>query len=235
MLIRPLQFGMNGEHNILLGANIKISPIKYTEIYGQFALDNIEFDKIGQEKGYFQNKFGYQFGAKIYDAFFGKINKITLYLQAEYNYVRPYTYSHNISRQSYSHYNQALSHPLGSGFKETVLIANLNAYNFFFQFQYNNAITSADTTGTNYGSNIFLSNETSTSGTSSFNNLIGQGNKTTIKNTFYTLGYTINKTTYLQLFTTIQFRNYNNNIDNTDNMFVYFGIKTSLNNFYYDW
>ena len=235
MLIRPMQFGMNDEHNILLGANIKISPIKYTELYGQFALDNIEFDKIGEGHGYFQNKFGYQVGAKIYDAFFGKINKITLYLQAEYNFVRPYTYSHDITRQNYSHYNQALAHPIGAGFKETILIANLNVYNFFFQFQHNNALTSADTTGTNYGSNIFLANETSTYGTSSFDNLIGQGNQTTIKNTFYTFGYIFNKTTYLQIFTTIQFRNYNNTIEKTDDTFIYLGIKTSLNNFYYDW
>ena len=235
MLIRPLQFGLNNEHNILLGLNLKIKPTKYTQIYGQFALDNIEFDKLSEGKGYFQNKYGYQVGAKIFDVFHSKIKKANLYLQAEYNFVRPFTYSHDIKRQNYSHYNQALSHPLGAGFKETIFIANLRFYNFFISYKYINSTSSTDTASTNFGSNIFLPNQTSTYGTHSFSNDIGQGNKTNISHSVYTFGYIFNERTNLQLFTSLLVRNYASEIENNETFYISFGIKTALNNYYYDY
>ncbi len=241
MLVRPLQYGLNDKNNILLGLNIKINPIKYTEIYGQFMLDNVEFDKIGGKKGYIENKYGYQVGAKIYDAFFNKIEKISLYIQAEYNMVRPYAYTHVDWHQEYSHYNQELAHPLGAGFKETVIIANLEAYKFYFLFKHNNALTSTDSFvlgegGENYifnsGSDIFNLN---TDNISDFGNEVGQGSETKIKNTFYTFGYIFNKTTNLQIYTTLQFRDFSNTSNPKKDKFISFGIKTAINNFYYDW
>ena len=240
ILVRPLQYGLNDENNILLGLNIKYNPIKYTEIYGQFMLDNVDFDEIN-EKGYIENKYGYQAGAKIYDVFFNKLEKLSLYIQAEYNMVRPYAYTHVDWHQEYSHYNQPLAHPLGAGFKETVIIANLEAYKFYFTFQQNNALTSTDlntvnTVGensfSNFGSNIF---SRTTNNVSDFGNKIGQGNKTMIKNNFFTLGYIFNKTTNLQIYTSLQFRNYSDTTRQKNDRLISFGIKTSIDNFYYDW
>ncbi len=233
MLIRPFQYGLNDNNNIILGLNFKFIPINYTEIYGQFVLDNFEFDKLGGENGYFENKYGYQVGGKIYDLIFDKIKNINLYLQAEYNMVSSYTYSHKSLHQEYSHYNQALAHPLGAGFTEGIFIANLNVYNFYVQFKINSARTSMDTLSSNFGSNIFLENVIPEQ--TSYGNKIGQGLATTINNTSYTFGYIFNKTTNLQVFTSIQFRDYSNSLYDRKERFIYFGIKTSIDNFYYDW
>lgn len=226
---RPLQYGLDGKQNILLGTNLKIKPIKYTEVYGQFALDNLNFSKLGTD-GYFENRYGYQAGAKIYDVLFGKVKNVSLYMQAEYNYASPYMYQSQTRRQEYSHYNQPLSHPLGGGFSETVLIANAEIYGLFFEAKLTNAKTSTDTLGTNFGSNIFNIN----AAYGEANNSVGQGVKTTITNSFYTVGYIFNKTTNLQFFATVQFRKYENMFQKTNEQFLFFGVRTNIDNFYYD-
>ena len=49
-------------------------------------------------------------------------------ITAEYNMVRPYTYSHDRAEEgivisNYTHYNSPLAHPLGSNFREGLLRA----------------------------------------------------------------------------------------------------------------
>ena len=61
---------------------------------------------------------GFQLGAKYFDAF----NIPNLYLQAEYNQVRPYTYSHNSVVLNYGHNNQSMAHLWGANFREFVAI-----------------------------------------------------------------------------------------------------------------
>ena len=58
-------------------------------------------------------------GGQLVDAF----GVDHLDLRVEFNMARPYTYSHNDTLGSnYSHYNQALAHPLGANFREVLAI-----------------------------------------------------------------------------------------------------------------
>ncbi len=101
------------------------------------------------------NKFGFQLGAKYIDAF-GITN---LDLQAEWNRVRPFTYTHDDSIANYTHYNQPLAHPLGANFNEIIGMVRyqpvpkllMQAKAIYFK-------QGKDIGAINYGSNIFLPN-----------------------------------------------------------------------------
>ena len=69
--------------------------------------------------GWWANKFGIQLGAKYFNAF----DVENLYLQAEYNAIRPYTYSHKELNYNLGHNNQPLAHLWGANFREFVGIA----------------------------------------------------------------------------------------------------------------
>lgn len=88
------------------------------KIYGQFILDEFKLKELTAGNGSASNKFGYQIGFKSYDFMKTK----NLYMQMEYNRVRPYTYSHWTTLQNYGHYNQPLAHPLGANFAEFLTI-----------------------------------------------------------------------------------------------------------------
>lgn len=234
ILSRLPSYNLDNENNMLLGLNLKIKPLKYIQIFAQGVLDDISFSNLQKEKGSLENKFGYQVGIKFFDLFFGNLNKQSLYFHLEYNSVRPYTYSTTNVRQSYSHYNQELAHPLGAGFNEKILIFRYEAYNFYLNYKINSAVSSCDTVGSNFGSNIFLSNKTASFGENSYGNKIEQGVKTNILNQDFTVGYILNHQTFLQIFGNIKIRNYKNSITENNIFYITFGFKTSLNNYYYD-
>jgi hypothetical protein len=94
-------------------------------------------------------------GGKYIDAF-GVAN---LDLQAEWNRVRPFTYSHYDSISNYTHDNQPLAHPLGANFNE--FLGSLR-YQFAPKWM---VLAKAmfykqgrDTGSVSFGSNIFLPN-----------------------------------------------------------------------------
>lgn len=152
ILYRQTERMMGSPDNVLIGLNFKAIALKHLQFYGQFILDEFTFSELTGGNGYWANKFGIQVGGKYFDAFTVK----NLDLQGEINLVRPYMYSHYDSYANYSHYNQPLAHPLGSGFFELLgairyqPVKNLyiNAKAMYYQ-------QSTDTGGINYGGNIF--------------------------------------------------------------------------------
>jgi hypothetical protein len=100
---------------------------------------------------------------KYIDAF----NVKNLDLQIETNIVRPFTYSHNDSVGSFSHYNQPLAHPLGANFDEFIVIAHYQpAYKWNIEgkmIYYRQGIDSPGT-NQNFGSNIFKNYDTRSAG-----------------------------------------------------------------------
>ncbi len=110
------QFTGSGD-NVLVGLNWKYNIFKGGSFYGQLLLDEFNFSKIKEDPTWWGNKYGFQIGFKYFDIL--KINHLDL--QVESNIVRPYTYAHRDSILSYSHYNQALAHPLGANFKELII------------------------------------------------------------------------------------------------------------------
>src|SRR5204863_2850320 len=98
--------------NALLGFTGKYKLNNRVNLYGQLLFDEFSLDAMtGGEKSW-MNKFAYQLGAKYFNAFSVK----NLLLQAEFNLVRPYVYSHSEVITNYGNYNQSMVHPWGSNF-----------------------------------------------------------------------------------------------------------------------
>lgn len=91
-------------------------------------------------------------GGKYFDAFAIK----NLDLQGELNMVRPYSYSHDDTFSNYTHYNQPLADPLGSGFIEFIgTIRYQPVKNLFLSMKGMYYIKGVDTGNANYGNDIF--------------------------------------------------------------------------------
>ncbi|MDQ3016485.1 MAG: capsule assembly Wzi family protein [Bacteroidota bacterium] len=120
ILYRTVEGSIGSPDNVMLGLNARWDIKKRISLYGQFILDDILIKEILNGRlGWWGNKFGHQLGVKYINA----VGIDHLDLQAEWNQVRPYTYSHYDANANYSHYNQALAHPLGANFNEWIASA----------------------------------------------------------------------------------------------------------------
>jgi hypothetical protein len=102
--------------NALLGLDAKWNFLQHFSLYGQLIFDELKQTEFFNNKGWWGNKFGYQLGLKYIDVF----NVSNLDMQLEYNYSRPYTYSHSTIYSNYANYRQAVAHPIGANFKEFI-------------------------------------------------------------------------------------------------------------------
>ncbi len=207
ILFRTFQYGMDGENNVLLALNTKIKISKSIVSYGQFIFDN-------------NDKTAYQIGVKWFDVF-----KTKLFVQLEYNSVQPYTYT-SWSKQSFTHYNQEIAHPLGANFSELFCRFKYKWKDVLISYQYNLASRRLNENFEAYGSNIFIpylsSDETQIN------------KKEQIVNHSFTLAYLINPVSNLQLYFEARIRNWSiPNTSEKENIWL-FGIKTNLQNLYSD-
>jgi hypothetical protein len=122
-------YGLNNKNNIVIGANANFKITHSISIYGQFMGDDFSnVTKLG-------NAFGYQVGAKYFNAF-GIKNTM---LQLEYNDVAEGSYNSPVgttSNQSFSHYNQTLAYTPGYG-KELIVLADYKYQRFFLNAKLN--------------------------------------------------------------------------------------------------
>ncbi|RED48689.1 gliding motility protein RemB [Seonamhaeicola aphaedonensis] len=225
-----------GAGNALLGATAKYKFSDNVNAYAQFILDEFSLSDIkGGEKSW-KNKYGYQIGIKYYNAF--KVDN--LFLQLEYNRVRPYTYSHNTIVLNYAHNNQSLAHLWGANFSELILIGRYCLNRWFadarFIFGNRGLDFNNGTDNFNYGGDIYR-----VEGDRPFDTgvEIGQGIKT---KSFYgnlQAGYVVNPASNLKLFTDITVRNFDPNATTTttfsnNTVWFNFGLRTDLFNWYFD-
>ncbi|MBK7096915.1 MAG: hypothetical protein IPH57_18330 [Saprospiraceae bacterium] len=155
ILYRTVEHFVGSPDNVLVGIDWKYNFLKRFSFYGQFLLDEFNFKILNEDKTWWANKYGLQLGLKYIDL----LNIDQLDFQVETNIVRPYTYSHTDSLNSYSHFNQALAHPLGANFKELIFSLNYKPFKNFFA--YANAIFATqgeDKGNRSYGANILKSN-----------------------------------------------------------------------------
>ena len=220
-----VQYGLNNSPNVLLGADFKAKIIPALSVYGQYALDD-----YSSKSGSLRNKSGFQLGAK----YFNVATVRNLIFQIEYNQVRPYTFAHSRPQESYTHYGQSLAHPLGANFKEWVGFLNYHWKDIFIELKCNYATYGADSMGKSFGKNNFTSDNFSANGLRSENNLLLQGVKTKLLTEEIRLSFLLNPASNLNLFVQVSNRNLSNTFAVKQNTLVYFGIKTSLYNDYYD-
>lgn len=123
ILYRSAEQFLDSPDNVLLGLNTNWNFKKGWQLYGQLMIDELKISEAFGGKGWWGNKIGYQVGLKKFDLF----SVSNLDGQIEHNTARPYTYAHRASLDqerstgSYSHHNQALAHPLGANFRETII------------------------------------------------------------------------------------------------------------------
>lgn len=224
--------------NALLGLTSKYKISNQINVYGQFLLDEFSLDDVKEGNKSWKNKFGYQLGAKYYNAF----NIKNLLLQVEYNHVRPYVYAHSEAITNYGHNNQSLGHQWGGNFREFIAIARYHKGRYFADakvtfgtrgLDFNNSIDNF-----NYGSNIYLSyndNRPFDTGVT-----LGQGNKTTLFIGDFQAGYLINPSTNMKLYASLIYRDFNPTLETATALketttWFSVGLRCDIFNWYFDY
>lgn len=227
---RPVEFSLGSPDNELMGTNINLKISHKSLIYFQLMLDEFVLYHIRHHDGWWANKQAFQLGYKTYDIFGLK----NLSLQAEYNFVRPYTYTHFNVETNYSNFNQPLAIPLGANLMESIGFLHYRLKRFQFQLKYNVAKYGADQDNQNNGQNIFKTNEFLGSFKHQFKNYVGQGFKNVVFYKEFNVSYTVNPRANLIIEAGIMNRNQSSGgISKTDN-YIYFGIRTLFENRYFD-
>jgi len=190
---RTIRYELNGENNVILGFNGRYTPMKKLMFYGQLVIDDFKMSGLG--KGHFRNRTGFQAGFKLFEPF-GLKNLVIL---QEYNQVRPYTYSHEFTRQTYTAYNQALAHPLGANFKEYISIIDYRYKRWHVHTKFMLAAYGSDLKNADWGQNIFLSTIYAYQAEDFEGNFVGQGRNTTLTHILIKGAYTVNPKTNLNI------------------------------------
>lgn len=234
IFMRPVEYQNGSSDNMLLGATSKIKITSKISIYGQLALDDLRFSEFKNGTYWWGNKYAVQGGLKIFDLF----TLPGLSVQGEYNYARPFTYTHFDSINAYTHLNQPLAHPLGANFKEGIAFLRYNYKRHFIQIRYSQALFGLDTANINHGQNIFYSyntNKVNIEGEDGdFGHRTLQGLKTNLTILDVKYSFLINPCSKLMFDIGLTNRSYTNALVSDKNNYIYFGIRTSLQNFYYD-
>ncbi|MCF8347371.1 MAG: hypothetical protein K9G61_01040 [Bacteroidales bacterium] len=228
IFLRPAEFSVGSPDNALLGMAASYIFGKHTVVYGQLMLDEFKLDEITSGNGWWANKYAWQLGFKTFDAF--KIKN--LYLQSEFNWARPYMYTHRKVITNYGHYNQPLAHPLGANFYESVSFIRYHVKRLYFQYEFQYALFGDDENGLNYGHDIYESHNENRP--HDYDNYVGQGLKTTITLHDLTLSYLINPAYNLNLAIGYTHRTQSNNQTTINTSYIHIGLRTSLFNNYYD-
>ena len=234
---RAIEFATGAEAgNAVVGASAKYKINDNVNIYSQFVLDEFSLNDIKGGNKSWKNKFGYQIGAKYFNAFKVK----NLMLQFEYNRVRPYTYSHNSVVLNFGHNNQSMAHLWGANFSEAIIIGRYHYKRWFadakFVFGKRGLDFSNETNAIAYGGDIYTS-ENQRPADSGIT--VGQGNKTNVFHAELQSGYLLNPRTNLKAFAYLSYRNFSpqnkTGITFDDNaLWFSLGLRTDLFNWYFD-
>lgn len=155
LFYRPTEFSLGSPDNALLGFAVNVRVGRESLIYSQLMFDEFLLRNVRAGEGWYGNKQGLQLGVVGHDAF----NQPGLTLRAEFNYVRPFMYTHSDTRQNYAHFNQPLAHPYGSNFWELLGQAEWRKDRFVVSEVFSFAVLGQDTSSadnSSYGSNLFL-------------------------------------------------------------------------------
>ncbi len=207
--VRTAINGYSNENKVVTGINLKGNITKNIQIYFQIASDNPK-----------KKKFAFQIGVKTFDLFFNKLKNQKLYFQAEYNFAKNGIYSNIFDTlQTWTHYNQELAHPYGTDFSEILININYSFLNFYIDFKY----IDANLNRQNTFSDIYNYNN--------FNYIYV--NNSSVNHKTIVAGWIFNPQTKLQIYAGADIRN-SFFTSNTKTNYYFFGLKTSLNNFYFD-
>ena len=236
---RSVEFASSSRSgNALLGMTAKYKWNNNVNLYAQFLLDEFSVSDMGAGEQSWKNKFGYQLGAKYFNAF--KIKD--LLLQLEYNHVRPYVYSHSAVITNYGHNNQSIGHQWGGNFEELVAIGRYHKGRVFGDAKFTMGTRGLDFNTAqdsyNYGGNIYKSYDEKRPYDKGVK--IGQGNKTSVFIADIQGGYLINPMTNLKLFGSFIYRNFDPTQETATTFkqsttWFTIGLRSDVFNWYFDY
>ena len=148
---RPTEFSLGSPDNALMGFAVNVKLAKKVLVYSQLMLDEFLFSEVRSGDGWYANKQAIQVGAVGHDCF----NVKNLMLRAEFNYVRPFMFTHNDSLQNYTHYGQPLAHPYGNNFWEVLVQGEYRTGRMVFSDLASIAVMGQDTDQYSYGNSVF--------------------------------------------------------------------------------
>ncbi|WP_343589618.1 energy transducer TonB [Flavobacterium sp.] len=236
---RAVEFGSSSKSgNALLGITGKYKWNNSINLYSQFLIDEFSVSDVGAGNQSWKNKFGFQLGAKYFNAF----NVKDLLLQVELNNVRPYVYSHSAVITNYGHNNQSVGHQWGGNFKELVAIARYHKGRWLADAKLTVGTRGLDFDATedsyNYGGNIYKSYDVNRPYDTGVK--IGQGNKTNVFIADIQGGYLINSMTNLKLFGSLIYRNFDPTQETATTFkqsttWFSIGLRSDIFNWYFDY
>jgi hypothetical protein len=166
ILMRPSEYALGSSDNVLLGGAVHLKPTQKTVIYSQLMLDEFLISALRADIkhalnptdttiqwGWWANKYAVQVGARHYGLFGIK----NIGLQAEFNFCRPFTYSHSDPMSNYGHLGRPLAHPLGANFKELLGLVNYTGKRWFGEGGIIVQELGTDDPGINGGTDIYAS------------------------------------------------------------------------------
>ena len=246
---RPVEFSLGSPDNALMGIGAHYKIGKRHFFYGQLMLDDFSIKDVRSEfshvlhpsdstitHGSWFNKQGFQLGYKFFDIFWIK----NLNFRTEYNCVRPYTYSHRVVAENYAHFNEPLAHPLGANFWESVSFLRYSRNKWFYEIEFMHYVTGLDSNGTHSGQDIFKPTydtympEVNNIVVKQYNNKVAQGIKTTVDFVGLKISYLLYTPMNLRIEAGGIHRMQKSIIENKTTDYFFIGIKSTLDNKYYD-
>lgn len=240
IFFRPVEYGMGSSDNSLLGFSSSLRPTKDITLYGQFLLDEFLFGEWSSSMrkaisgdstiltGYWANKQSYQLGVKYLEPLGWKSASVL----AEVNIVRPFTYGHSNPRQSYTHLNQSLAHPLGSNFIEWVQVTTWQPgpwkFALFATYSrkgYSNQIAFM-------GEDPLISNREHDEINREHGNFLTQGRRVDVGNLRMVAGYTLIESWNLRAEAVAHYRGERSAGEKRDMIYFGLGVRTALWNNY---
>jgi hypothetical protein len=213
MFVNSAVFAGSNQNHVLNGITGKFIFMEKSFVYGQLLVDRLDFSRKA-----------YQGGVKFFDL----LGIRNLLINAEYNRADPFTYSFSNPVQSYTHYNQPLTHPLMANFHEAIGFVNYSLKDFFVELRFSRARVLPDPINRNSGNNIFISDDP----------LIAPPATGPVA-TFLdwravTFGYIINRKTNMIISASVAQRNFYSLAGSQEGRFINFSLHTALFNRYYD-
>lgn len=242
IFFRPVEFSLGSPDNVLLGINGKIKFLKRNFLYGQLLLDEFVLSEVtadikhylgkgdSTQSGWWANKQAFQVGIKGYEPFKFR----GFFYQAEFNFVRPYTYTHITINQNYGHFNEPLAHPLGANLVEKLLRLTYQKGRIYAEAKLIHSMYGQDTSATSvsFGQNIFRSY---LDRKGEYDNRILQGIKTTLVYGELNVAYILNAQMNLRLEAGVIMRRESNAFRTYHENYFKLGLKTSIPDYFYDY
>ena len=231
---RSVEFGRGEDAgNAIVGLTAKYKASTTISLYSQLIIDEFSVGNL-DNLGDWRNKFAYQLGAKYFNAF----DVDNLYLQAEFNASRPYTFAHKTPILNYAHYSQPLGHLWGANFWETVAIARYkkDRWSGSAKLIYGEKGFDFIDETVSYGGNVYQSYNDRLGETG---NELSQGNTAKIIQLDLQGSYLLNPSNNLSVFAGFTYRDFSsesfvNGYPNGNTTWFSVGLKADLFNWYLD-